>query len=384
MRTLRNIIYNLFLILPINKNLVLLDSNNGNEFEGNILALYPEIKKEKKVFIGSLNYKKYNKIYNSSDFISMRSLKYIYLLACSKYIFTDTSLPTYYKKKKRQILINTWHGTPLKKMGFDIKKKGYKLSVNVQKNLILSDYIFLSNEYSKEIFENSYCLDGRDITILPSPRNSKLLKTKEERNNNRILFMPTWRDTSEENNKVLKRIESIIEKLPIEFEVFVKIHPIVEKEYKEKYNFNYLKTNDLYQSLNDIDILVTDYSSIMFDFAILNRKIILDIFDIKEYETKRGLYFDVRKLPFLKSYSVDEIVDLIKKDIEIDYSKFNEKFNYLDNNKGTTEVLKFLKNKKRKRHEKNLESYLCVDTKKDFDYKKLDDLRNSGKKIRVK
>ncbi len=360
-----------FLNKEIKEELVLIDSNNGREFNGNMLAIYNEIKKRGfKIVVGTNSPEKYNNIYKEDvknheiKFSSLTSDEYISALATAKFIYTDTTLPFYYIKKKNQVVVNTWHGTPLKKLGFDVEKLGYKSSVNVQKNLKLADFIFLPNEFTINVFKKSYSLSGENIYLMPNPKSDYLFKEVKENSRKKVLFMPTWRDELIENQKVLDRIAYIIKNIDSEkYDVRVKLHPIASNKFpnlEEKYNFKELDNSDnLYEELNSVDILISDYSSIIFDFSLKNKPIILDIFDYEQYKESRGFYLDIEKLPFQLVKTKKDLLKAIEENENVNYDDFNMKYNPKDNIKGSEEIVDFvLKGETNKINKKTKESIL--------------------------
>ncbi len=360
-----------FLKREVKEDLVLIDSNNGREFNGNMLAIYNELKTRNfKIVIGTSTPQKYNHIYKEDikkygvKFSELTSTDYVKALASAKYIYTDTTLPFYYIKQENQVVINTWHGTPLKKLGFDVETLGYKSSSNVQKNLKLADYLFLPNEFTINTFKNSYSLSGENIYLMPNAKSDFLFKQTKENSKEKVLFMPTWRDEQEDNKKVLDRIDYVIKNIDKEkFDVRVKLHPIAKTKFPDletKYNFKELDNSDnLYEELNTVDVLVSDYSSIIFDFSLKNKNIILDLFDYEDYKKTRGFYLDVNELPFIGVKTKKELLDAIQENVSVNYDSFNKKYNSKDNVNGSKEIVDFvLSGKKNKVKKSDKESIL--------------------------
>src|SRR5699024_11240700 len=86
------------------------------------------------------------------EIVKYQSKKYLKVLATVKYLVNDTTFLPYFNKRKEHIYINTWHGTPLKKLGNDIEQSYFSEYKNVQKNLINSAKLALQNEcYEKQL-----------------------------------------------------------------------------------------------------------------------------------------------------------------------------------------------------------------------------------------
>ena len=172
---------------------ILFESYHGVNFTGNAYALF------KYVVENSLNYKCYiaikdekdpmvewiKKTYSSKNIevVEYQSKKYLNILATAKYLVNDTTFLSYFNKRKEQIYLNTWHGTPLKKLGKDIKNSNFTDNKNVQKNLLSADKITLSNEFTGQKLIGSNDLNGilnSKISITGNARMDLTLNSKKE------------------------------------------------------------------------------------------------------------------------------------------------------------------------------------------------------------
>ncbi|EJE33402.1 hypothetical protein HMPREF9972_03945, partial [Staphylococcus epidermidis NIH04008] len=149
---------------------ILFEAYHGINFTGNAYALF------KYIVENSLNYKCYLVIRNIDDpmikwintkypeknieIVKYQSKKYLKVLATAKYLVNDTTFLPYFNKRKEQIYINTWHGTPLKKLGNDIEHSYFSENKNVQKNLITSDKLAMPNEFTAKKLIGSNDLTG--------------------------------------------------------------------------------------------------------------------------------------------------------------------------------------------------------------------------------
>ena len=147
--------------------------------------------------------------------------------------------------------------------------------------------------------------------------------------------MPTWRGAnsykiakSDMFTKILKRFDEVLDENHV---MFVNLHPNTKEDidYNE---FKYIKPfpNDVpnYEFINSTDALITDYSSIFFDYSITGKPIILFAFDYDEYMDERGMYLDIKDLPFELVYDIDKLCNIIKNDeiFSQDYSKNKDYF----------------------------------------------------------
>lgn len=99
--------------------------------------------------------------YSNVEFVKVHSKEYIRYLARAKYLINNTSFPPYFVKREEQVYINTWHGTPLKYLGKDVKTAPRRYSCNLVKNFVASDYLIHQNRYTTDIFNRTY--DLQDI-----------------------------------------------------------------------------------------------------------------------------------------------------------------------------------------------------------------------------
>lgn len=246
-------------------------------------------------------------------------LKY---LACAKYIITNVSLPFYYCKKEGQVYVNTWHGTPIKCLGFDMPDAPVTIS-NVLRNFLSTDYIVSANPFLTSVFLDKYKLDGLyEGTIIEEgyPRNDRLFHTQKETiisnmkkygieidsKKEIILYAPTWKGNDYNHPEIdvneyieFKRtIESMIN--TDRYQVLLKPHQVVYKELKKSGRMNdslipaFIDTNEL---LAITDILISDYSSIFYDYLATDKPVIFYIPDLEEYSNYRGLYLEPDALP---------------------------------------------------------------------------------------
>jgi CDP-glycerol glycerophosphotransferase (TagB/SpsB family)/glycosyltransferase involved in cell wall biosynthesis len=358
--------------LPIAPMDILFESKHGEDIAGNIFALIRELTnsayKEFNVLLAME--KSYMQQYktllanyeiHNVKMIEIRSRDYMRALATAKYLVTDTSFPPYFIKKKEQVYLNTWHGTPLKAMGRIVPSREYALG-NVQRNYLIADYLLYQNDFSRDVFLNDYML--KDIypgTIMLSgyPRNSIFFQKNRYQQIRKecgiedkqvIIYMPTWRGLlhQKETDRQLENLNSyfseIDKKLKDSQIFYVKLHPYVKAEmdftgYKHIKEFP--SRYETYDFLNSSDALVTDYSSIMFDYGATKRKIVLFTYDREEYLTGRGLYLDLDTLELPKADTVQELINELNADKK-EYPEFYKQFCSYDSERTPRQVIETL------------------------------------------
>lgn len=262
-------------------------------------------------------YKKYKNV----KFIQYNSRDYLKYLSKSKYLINNTTFPSFFTKKSNQVYINTWHGIPLKKLGIDMTE-GRLDNTNVFRNLLHTDYIISANNFLTDIFLRGCQLRGlysgkiieegyprNDITIITERDYiyNKLNKygVKVDESKKVILYAPTWKGNN--ISKPIYNLEEIIDfKNILEenidcniYQVFIKPHQAVYNKFKNELDVDFIipAMIDANEILSITDILISDYSSIYFDFLITNRPVLFYIPDVEEYKLYRGLYFSLDDLP---------------------------------------------------------------------------------------
>lgn len=293
------------------------------------------------------DYAKIYSKYKNIKFVIKESNDYLYYLAKCKYIINNATFPAYFIKKPSQIYINTWHGTPLKYMGLDIPNNLIGAQ-NTIKNFLNSNYIISPNAHTTKILNSAFRLKNlNDQAILEigypridatlNPSNNKLLdKLKAQCSgiNQKpiLLYSPTWR--GENVNNPEDNIQEIIETVKelsksTKYNILLKVHPFIFKYAKKHQELSQylvddkIDTNEL---LAIIDILVTDYSSIFFDFLVTKKPILFYVPDINTYDLNRGLYLDSSSLPGPSFDKLDQLVNAIN-NIEDTYIEYKEKYN---------------------------------------------------------
>jgi len=310
--------------------------------------------------------------------------QYIKMLATAHYLINNAALPTFWAKREEQIYINTWHGTPLKMLGKDAKDSSVASITNAQRNFFMCDYMVMPNEYTINKMMQAYDLnkmmqgkiidagypridlvsntDSRRIRNILNKRVKTDLKNKKI-----ILYAPTFRsgkglslDTSLQTKRYMKKLFEI---LPENYVLFFKVHNMVGKYFENDNSFaghlifDEIETNEL---LSAVDILITDYSSIFFDFLCTKRPILFFVYDHEEYNGGRGLYFPLEKLPGALCYTLKDIVDNLEYITDGDYSdaelynKCLRKFAYNDDGNASQRIIDIIFQHKEDKYVRNL------------------------------
>jgi len=271
-------------------------------------------------------------------FVRRRSLAYVRALATSQYLVNNATFPAEFSKRSGQIYLNTWHGTPLKRMGYDMPN-GALDSANTLRNFIVADFLLSQNSFmTEQMYEKAYKLRGvfRGVVIEAGyPRVDRQFMSEAEIAQARsqlasdgiepgtravILFAPTWKGTdfsspADDAGVLLAQAQALQEEVGPSFLVLLKTHQVVHRFATDRPELRkILVSNDMPTNviLGLTDILVTDYSSIFFDFLALGRPLVFFTPDDVGYSASRGLYFALDELPGPVARTVSEAGDAIR------------------------------------------------------------------------
>lgn len=355
------IIYSVF---PRNKNIWVtgktnkwIEDFNAPSFFDNskYFYLYLSNKTKEKVYWFTSSKIEYNKLKKIGINVELYpSIKSIYIALRAKYFFHH-----YGKNQINRILqkgaiqINFWHGTPIKKIMYDVYGKNEKKDIfsKLRKKGEI-EYLSSTSEYlSSSILEKAFNVDKKNILNFGYPRTDILKLNREEAEKfcekysselieyikisktkkRTFLYMPTYRDY---NSYYFENIKINFDKLNCELKkndsvMFIKLHPLTRFDTK-KSNYSNIKfinnDVDIYPFLIFTDYLITDYSSILFDFLLLDREIIFIPYDIKEYVKSREIYYDYEEItPGKKFYTFDEFIKNIHRIDKLNYSEERKK-----------------------------------------------------------
>ena len=352
-------IYDAYYSGPLDENLIYFESRNGRDFTGNIFRLIEEISTGR---YGDFDIHVYatpavkNKIMEFQKNYKLKITKIItnkkeatISLERAKYVFTDSGIQTKYVKKEGQVFVNTWHGTPLKLMGCDNVSEITALG-HIQHSLLSADYLLYPNEYMAEKMTKAFMIEkiypGK-LLLEGYPRNSVFftksdgLKKRLELDDKEIfVYMPTFRgilsnmDDEGQRDDVERYLSEIDLKLTESQVLYAKLHAYNESQIdfsKFSHIRPFPKGYEIYEIVNMADVLITDYSSVLFDFANTSRKIVIFNYDEEEYLSYRGVYFPLEELPFPKVRNVDDLVSELNSPKNYDDGPFIQKFCTFDN-----------------------------------------------------
>ena len=281
--------------------------------------------------------------------ISRNSFKGIMAVINAKFWFsnvTSNQVSKFNSRIGRQILINFWHGIPLKKIQADDKSW-----FNIKNRIIQfldkdSNYYIVNGNYEQQCYTTAFQKDKEFIKILGSPRldvllndipnadlfmekDFEIIKAFKQNGKKLFIYMPTWRDTGANVSCWLKS-EKLREFLKQNNIIFIcKLHPYDKNSNNIKSDETiYIMDNesDVYPILKYTDSLITDYSSVYFDYLLIDKPILYFVPDLEEYQEKcRGFYRPFEELTAgIKVYNEEELMNAMQ-DIVNGIDNYKEK-----------------------------------------------------------
>lgn len=340
---------------PINKKMIFFESFLGKSYSGNPKYIYEKLLEMgySNQFIFIWSYSGNSIIPGNPIIVERESEEYFKYLAESKYWVNNIIFPVH-RKREGNIYLQTWHGTPLKKLGFDIEVDGpEKLA---RENFYLEsrnwDYLISANRYSSNIFKRAFKFNKR-VLELGYPANDiffkkDILELRDElkekigipKDKKVILYAPTWRDNEssaswQHSFEIKINLNDFMEKLSEEYILLLRMHHlisdsiVISNEYKD-HIFNVSSYDDIQELYVISDILITDYSSVFFEFANTKKPILFFAYDYNLYKEEiRGFYLDMKKdLPGPILESSEELLNSIEniKQVELEYRSSYDQF----------------------------------------------------------
>ena len=315
-------IFGLFKIFSVNSNRITFIVDSRESFKGNLDYIKKEFEKR-----GNFEFNFFYK-----DKLSFKAFKN---LATSKYVFlNDNFFPLAFMSfKKETIVVQLWHAPGAsKKFGGSVASPDeVEMLSKISKN---TDFLITSSKKIEDYYSEAFQIEKSKIKALGLPRldyyfeDHDLDKLKEDffkkygfdSNRKIVLYAPTFRDEKKYNNVFdfldLKKFNEV---LGSEYVLALRLHPKIKDFYAENIESSdeYIDCSD-YPSEQELmmlsDILITDYSSIMIEFAILDKPIIFFVYDLENYlKTERGFYYDFKKtVPGKLVYNSDDLISAIE------------------------------------------------------------------------
>ena len=360
-------------IVRKDRKLIMFESFLGKQYSDNPRALYEYM---------SLTHPEYTLVWSADrnsthvfeeadvPHIKRFSLPWMIHMNKATLWITNSRLPLWIPKPHGTTYLQTWHGTPLKKLGTDIETvhmpgtdtESYRK--NFTKEASKWDYLVSPNRYSSDIFRRAFGFGGKMLET-GYPRNDFLFSGSDPETADNIkealglptdkkiiLYAPTWRDDSFHARGRYKfdlqfDTERMQRELGDDHIIILRMHYLVSENLDIKQYNGFLYDFSKYGDIRDLyvisDMLVTDYSSVFFDYANLHRPMIFYTYDIDQYRDRlRGFYFDFERLapgPLVRT--TDALIDAIKNPDSAKFgtAEFRERFSYLEDGASSQRVM---------------------------------------------
>lgn len=298
----------------------------------------------------------------------MQFIRSVYHLATSSHVFIDN----YYgflaacDFKKDVKCVQLWHAAgAIKQFGLQDLTNAYRSDKALQRFQSVYDrfdYVVVGSEQMANVFKESFGLSDDRFLYTGIPRtdffyNNGLLKKSRRRllenfpiikDKKMLLYAPTYRDGALDTTEIHMDLDKMYEHFKYEYVLFLRLHPAVEGEFSNKYpGFIYNVSN--YPWINDLlvgsDVLITDYSSIPFEYSLLDKPMIFFAHDYEDYALKRGVWNDyVDRVPGSVVYNTNELMRTIREeDFKLERVKpFANKWNKFSDGNAAKKLIKSL------------------------------------------
>lgn len=340
-KRVKNNLYREYHMLPIQMNKVVCSNFHGKGYGCNPKYIVEELrKKDKQLDIVWLVSGDYN-FPEGVRTVPFNSSEAIREIATARVLIDNQMKFEGFLKRADQFFIDTWHGAiPLKQIGYDNKfnRGSIKYYKRAHMNFSNIDLITSNSKFCTDMFRRSFRYHGL-ILEKGCPRNDLFVHEQSKYKNKVckdlnlpvakkfILYAPTFR-TGKSMEAYQMDYKRVLEQLGEEWIMLIRLHPQLQNKAKKlKYTERIINATfypDMQELMAASDILVTDYSNIMFEFALTKRPCYIFATDIEEYRKERDYYFEINNLPFPIATTSDELITAIQ---EFDEAQYLDKFN---------------------------------------------------------
>lgn len=341
-------VLHLFWLLPIKKKRIMFTAYKGAQFSCNPKYIFIELYNNHKddfEFVWCLNNpEQLPKQYNNVKVVGYKSLKYVYYQITSRVVILNHANPVYIPLRKTQLKINTWHGggaykrVSMSAISNKIKSANYKTKCEIKDTDI---FISSSKKFTEVMFE-SQSLPKKYYLEIGMPRNDLFFEENTELQKEiksilnidsdikTILYAPTYRGVEKENEfDISLDVDIVLESLKKRFggkwELLLRTHinTLKNSDSNNRKIIDVTSYPDMQELLLIADVLITDYSSSIWDFALTGKPAFLFTPDLENYQTKeRGFYTPIEKWQYNYAINNQELKNII---INFDSEKHKEK-----------------------------------------------------------
>lgn len=371
--------------LPIDEKLIVFEAFRSTKYADSPRAIYEYL-------LESEDYKTYRFIWvfehpenykflenDRTKLVKHETNGYYTVFARAKYWVVNGWIPLRIQKKDNQVALQCWHGTPLKRLRYDINssiKTDHRSNALRDNDLdmLRYDYFLSPSKFATKVFTSAFNLKtiNKEGIIIQTgyPRNDRLLTFKDgdivsikerlgiPKDKKVMLYAPTWRDDQQAKKggytyKSPIDFKYLRDQLSDEWVILFRAHGLANNGIDLSDYTGFVFDVAAESDINDLyiisDVLMTDYSSVFFDYANLKRPIIFYMYDRKHYEsTLRGFYLQLEELPGDVISQEKDIVRIVRDITKYDkkhantYQKFSRKFNNLDDGAATSRAVEIV------------------------------------------
>src|SRR5690625_389567 len=273
---------------------------------------------------------------NNIIFIKRKSDAYYKYITSAKYLICNSTFDPYVVRKQDQLYLQTSHGIFYKTVGRD-SPGSMKGVAGSTRNLLQATHIIVPNEYMAKKQPKSYSIrdiHSGKIAKIGYPRIDATINMNEKEkwdianklkinlDKKTLLYVPTWRGRTKSENRfdTEKLIEDLKMLAELDVNVLFRGHPISNSllnKFKIPKNIIIPQAEILTNELLGIaDLVISDYSSVFFDFLVTNRPIVHYLYDIDVYKKERGLNFNEDELPGVIAKTSEELKNAVKEKLQ--------------------------------------------------------------------
>lgn len=341
--------------LPVNKKMVLLISNFSNELPYNYNVIYDALKDDENYKVVTLLEEFQNDLKGKVKYLLFCLKQAIYINMAKVVVIDSYNIVLgSISKKKETTVIQLWHASgAFKKFGHDVPR---------QYQLKQMDYAIVTSSNLKQIYSNALNINVDNILPLGNPRTDKLFDDEYLKKRNKdirdeykigydeivVTYAPTLANNRYDDGTIYLDMDKLEADFSNKYKLATKYHPRLNKIEKNE-NILDLTSMDIVDVFSVTDVLITDYSSIIFEFLTIKNKLIFYMPDFEAYTDKVGFYIDTETFNKMgvvtKNYTeLSKVLNNINS-YEVDNAWVKDYYFEYQDGKSGERVIEWVKNK---------------------------------------
>ncbi|MGN0242973.1 MAG: CDP-glycerol glycerophosphotransferase family protein, partial [Lachnospiraceae bacterium] len=378
----RKIQYQLACRQPVCKKRIVFEAYQGKRFACSPKALYYQMLEDKRfeeyefiwIFREPEKYR-FLRSNRNTKVVRYLSADYFQAYATAAYWITNSTTPVYMTKRAGQHYIQTWHGTPLKRLGLDLEKEGNQaqkieaIHRQYRREGQKMDVLLSPSAFTADKLRSAFGIEESSSPVVLEtgyPRNDALFQYSERdivrikrelgipQEKKVILYAPTFRDDCFKPEygftyEPVLHFQKLQQELGADYVILFRAHYLVANAFHFEDYQGFVYDVSCWDDINELyiisDMLITDYSSVFFDYANLKRPILFFMYDYERYkEEMRDFYINIEELPGPVIQNQQELAGAIRSleenfDAEAVFHEFEKTYTYLDNAQSSQRVI---------------------------------------------